>query len=239
MKKLLLVCATSLEIEPLLERMSAMDAPAGKTGYYLYRGLMVDVMQTGVGMVSTAYHTGRALMSAHYDLVVNAGVGGSFHRFVPIGSVLHVVSEEMPEMGAEAKDSFISIFDLGLEDPDSKPFTNGKLVNNSATGVTVIENLTKVHGITVNTVHGQEDSIHKVLARCNPVVESMEGAAFFFACAYSSIPYAQLRGISNYVEKRNRSDWDIPLAVRSLNNILINILDELADGLIQETSRHN
>jgi hypothetical protein len=42
--------------------------------------------------------------------------------------------------------------------------------------------LKKARAITVNTVHGNDMSIKKVQERLTPQLESMEGAAFFYAC---------------------------------------------------------
>jgi futalosine hydrolase len=39
------------------------------------------------------------------------------------------------------------------------------------------------------------------------------------------IPCIQLRSISNYVEPRNRSNWNIPLAIKALNDYLLEHFD--------------
>ena len=36
-----------------------------------------------------------------------------------------------------------------------------------------------------------------------------KGAAFAYACSLSGIPYAQVRAISNIVERRNREAWQM------------------------------
>jgi futalosine hydrolase len=59
------------------------------------------------------------------------------------------------------------------------------------------------------------------------MVESMEGAAFMFACEIEDIPYVQIRAISNYVEKRNKEGWNIPLAIENLNRKIMEIIDSL------------
>ena len=83
------------------------------------------------------------------------------------------------------------------------------------------DELRKVTGITVNTVHGNTESIEAIQERINPTVESMEGAAFFYACEEAQVPAIQIRAISNYVEKRSRENWNVPLAVKNLNDWLI------------------
>jgi futalosine hydrolase len=42
-----------------------------------------------------------------------------------------------------------------------------------------------------------------------------------------NIPFLQLRTISNYVEVRDKSKWNIPLAVTNLNNTLLALLQEI------------
>ena len=78
--------------------------------------------------------------------------------------------------------------------------------------------------ITVNKAHGSEERIAKTVDRFKPQVESMEGAAFFYACKIAKIPCLQIRAISNYVERRNKASWDISLAVQSLNTEILKLI---------------
>jgi futalosine hydrolase len=86
-----------------------------------------------------------------------------------------------------------------------------------------LNSLRKVNGITVNTVHGSEDSIKEVKDEFDPAVETMEGAAFL-RCCETFKSYYQLRAVSNYVEKRDRSKWDIPLAIGNVNDFVIKMI---------------
>jgi futalosine hydrolase len=82
-----------------------------------------------------------------------------------------------------------------------------------------------VSAITVNTVHGNERSIARVGERFDPQVESMEGAAFMYACRIQGVPFAQVRAVSNVVERRNRDAWKLPEAIRNLADTALKILD--------------
>jgi futalosine hydrolase len=84
--------------------------------------------------------------------------------------------------------------------------------------------LPNAKGVTVNTAHGNIISIDKFISRTKADVESMEGAAFLFACNQTKTKCLQLRAISNYVEKRDRSKWNIPLVIESLNAFLIDFI---------------
>jgi futalosine hydrolase len=77
----------------------------------------------------------------------------------------------------------------------------------------------------VNTVHGNARSIAAVTRRFKPQVESMEGAAFMYACLIHQIPFAEVRAVSNVVEKRNRAAWKLREAIDNLNTTAQQIVD--------------
>jgi futalosine hydrolase len=91
----------------------------------------------------------------------------------------------------------------------------------------VIDRLPAVSGITVNTVHGNERTIADVSRRFHPQVESMEGAAFMYGCLINEVPFAQVRAVSNMVERRNRDAWRMGDAIRNLGTAALTILDTL------------
>ena len=45
----------------------------------------------------------------------------------------------------------------------------------------------------------------------------MEGATVFKVCKEMKIPCIQIRSISNKVEKRNKENWNLDLAISNLN----------------------
>jgi futalosine hydrolase len=53
----------------------------------------------------------------------------------------------------------------------------------------------------------------------------MEGAAVAYVCERFDVPWVQIRAISNMVEPRNRSAWDIPLAIKNLHFEVLNYLN--------------
>jgi futalosine hydrolase len=130
-----------------------------------------------------------------------------------------VIADRIAELGAEDGDAFVSIQDLHL--PAEHEFVNAAPPVNAALG-----RLPAVSGITVNLVHGNARSIAAVVERFSPQVESMEGAAFMFACLIHEIPFAQVRAVSNIVEPRNRDAWKMADAVARLGETALNILGD-------------
>jgi futalosine hydrolase len=206
--KILLVAATRAEIAFLAKHFQLPDQDFVRTKEF-------DLLITGVGMTATAYALGKHL-SATYKLVLNLGIAGSFDTNIPLTTVVNVTSDEFSELGAENGDTFLSIDQLGFG--KAKFDARNNLLNND------IDKLPKVHGITVNRVHGEKISISKVTEQCNPVVESMEGAAVLYCCEKESLPCLQVRSISNYVEPRNKERWQICPAIMSLNEWAIRFL---------------
>ena len=162
----------------------------------------------------------RELQSKSYDLAINIGLAGSFDRTFKLGEVVRVVEDIFSELGAEDGENILSLKEMGLSGTDI-------LLNLDETMNPHVNKFRKVRGITVNTVHGNEQSIETIQKRLHPQVETMEGAAFFYVCGKEGVSSLQLRAISNYVEKRNREAWDIPLALANLKTAVTDLLNIL------------
>lgn len=222
--KILIVSATAFEIAPLEEFLKKNFRQTGNF-HYTFNDFEVSLLITGVGLPLTAYALGKAFSAARYDLSINMGIAGAFDRELKIGDVVQVIQEEFADLGVEEADgSFVSANTLGLIADNQPPFINGVLVNQAAGEFSF---LPKAKGISVNKVHGSEASIEKIKKLYDADVESMEGAAFFYACLSEQLPFLQIRAISNYVEKRNKDNWDIPLAISNLNDVVKELLQML------------
>lgn len=181
-------------------------------------GHHVDVLIAGVGMVATAARCAQALTRTPFDLALNFGVCGAFDRNLEPGTVVHVVRDQLPELGVEDGDRFIPLDEIGLVETTA-------IDNTSPPENPALRELPAVTGVTVNTVLGRDDSIAALAARLGPQVESMEGFAFAHACALCGVPYAQVRAVSNVVERRNRGAWRLDLAIARLGAVAERILE--------------
>jgi futalosine hydrolase len=217
--KLLVVAATPMEIMPFLNQLGIDSWQQGEVfKSTVSNGIHLDILVTGVGMVATAYWMGRKLNST-YTFVINAGICGAFNRNIEIGDVVNVVEDTFSELGAQDDQRFLTLSELNLSGTTTA-YNGVNEVDNAVAAA-----IPKVNGISVNTVHGNELSIEKVSDKFHPMVESMEGAAFMMACEFEKVLYMQLRSVSNYVERRNRDNWNIPLAIKNLNKKLLEIVE--------------
>lgn len=175
----------------------------------------VKTLITGVGIPATVYALGKALAENKYDVVINAGIAGTFDTSLPLGTVLEINKDRFADIGAQDGDNFLDVFELQLTDANQFPYVNGWLVNNFSS-----DKLPLASAITVNKVHGNQPEIDFIHTKYSATIESMEGAAVAYVCQMEGVKYLQFRSISNVVEKRNRDAWNIPLAIENLNDFL-------------------
>ena len=215
----LLVAATAAEITPFTEHLAETDK-------LTHIDFDVDILITGVGSVATTYALTRYLQHKRPELIIQAGVAGSFDPSVPAGTVYAVQKEIIADMGAAEKQGFANAFELGLIHPNEAPFKRSWLTNPNTT-LLKRSRLKKVNAITVNEITTSKKRIESYQEAYGPALESMEGAAFHYVCLQENIAFMQLRSISNIVGLRNKKQWNLPLAIEELNKVLIRLLEAL------------
>ena len=212
-----IVSATPFEIAPLQHYLAQHFSSPQKDRFQ--RGsLQIHLLITGVGMPLTALHLGSYLQGERPDLMINAGVAGSFRTDWPLAQVVQVVSDRFGDLGAEeANGHFMDIHEMDLINKNDPPFENGLLRNPESEA---FQFLPSARGLTVNKVHGAAPSIAKIKTKYEVDIETMEGAAFFLAARMSQTPFMAIRALSNYVEPRNREAWKLKEAIEQLNAVL-------------------
>ena len=199
--KILLLAATQMEIQPYLQTVPKMD-----------------VLISGVGIAATAYHLTKQLSHHHYDLVVQAGIAGTFSSELTLGEVVTVKCDTFGDLGV-MENEFKSVQDMGFNNEvewlDNKHPLLQKLPYK------------QVKAITVNTIHTNENLIAALQKKWSPDIESMEGAALHYVCQQQQAPYVQLRSISNKVGVRDKAQWRMKEAITNLNEALNNLFKQL------------
>ena len=179
----------------------------------------IDLLVTGLGAVATAYNLAKALTNTPYDLVLNIGIAGSFSQKHPVGEVVVVSHECFADLGVTEECGFKTAFDMNLLSPNSKPFTAGWLSCPYPARYPIAQKLPTAKAITINTVTGTKERLNELRSAFNPDIESMEGAAFFYVCLCEEVPFLQIRSISNMVGVRDKTMWNIPLALKNLGKV--------------------
>ena len=204
--RILLIAATQYEIEPFSAENKALD-----------------VLITGVGVPATIYLLQKTIQQIQPDLIIQAGIAGTFSEKQHLGEVVLVKQDAFGDLGMEQKEQFTPIFRSEFANKNEFPFSDGWLINPST--LFTRTQLRSVKAITVNKVTDSILQKQQSIINFSPDIESMEGAALHFVALQQNIPFIQIRSISNWVGERDKSKWKIKEAISNLNNELKKIID--------------
>jgi futalosine hydrolase len=204
----LIVSATKFEIEPSLKQN--IDA---------------DILVTGVGIPSTVFHLTKRLLAKKYDLIIQAGVAGTFNDRFKLSEVVLVKEDAFADLGIEENGNLYSLFEKGFIGENDFPYSDRWLVNNNSIFDQI--NLPIAKAVTVNKIGDNEFQNKMIHQKFLADIESMEGAAFHYVCLQQKINFLQLRGISNNVGERDKSKWELKKTIGNLNTQLLKIIEKL------------
>lgn len=219
--KVLILGATEAELAELAGILGVVPPRPGFHVETEWEGKNVVFICGGIGMVNTSFVLGKFFAIHRVDWALQFGIGGAFLAGPQVGEAVEIRQECYADLGAESPNGFLDLEAMGFQNfaLNGKPIYNS--FANPDAGRTGLPMYT---GITVNRVHGKSDSIAEVEQNWNPDVESMEGAAFMQVCLLEGIPCTEIRGISNRVEVRNRSSWEIRLAMNAATKASLEFL---------------
>jgi len=187
---------------------------------YLAKRSSVEIFACGVGPVEAALATARKLALERYDAVVNAGIAGAFRGHARIGEALLVVEETLADLGLEGGAPLTLPGGATLVECER---ANAKLVARCADA-----GLPTGRGITVSQVTTTAATAERLALRYGAHIESMEGFSVLRAAAVAQVPALEVRGISNYVGDRDKSEWDFTAGARAAAAALDAVLDRLS-----------
>jgi futalosine hydrolase len=222
---ILLAAATSFEIQPTIDFLRAESHTRISDSGPIRATHAVTTLITGVGSVATTWSLMRQIDHRRPDLIIQAGIAGCFTG-KPAGEVLVVEDEVLADLGVWENHRFNNLFDLKLTGPDTPPFSSGRLLNpyRRLINMTALE---PVRSATVNEITTYPDRILWHQQNTAAVVEGMEGGALHYVCLQEKIAFLQLRSVSNDIGVRDKTKWNISLAIARLNEQIIRLLEQL------------
>lgn len=210
--QVLIISATALEINALREKVQQEDIPH-----------QVSFLITGPGLLAAAFSITKAFTEQQPDLALQAGLAGTYSPSFPPGSVAAIATEEVFDCGVTEGGQFKNLFDLNLAAADEAPFQGG-LLRNPDISRWEAAGLQAVRGITVNEITTRAATIQRVQQTGMPALESMEGAALHYAALQFSVPFLQLRAVSNEIGERDKSKWSFGPALENLHKTILHLL---------------
>ena len=213
-KNILVAAATVKEISPFIETLRKDR----------FNKKNIDILISGIGLTASTFHLAKQLKLKKYDLVIQAGVAGSFDLQIPPGAVVAVKQDTIADQSVVELKKLKTLFDLKLVPNDQYPYKNGWLLNSNKE-ILKKTRLKIVKGISVNQISTSKQMIQFYRTTFKPVTESMEGAALHYVCLMEKIPFLQIRSISNYIGERNKKKWEMNVSIINLNNSLMRIIN--------------
>lgn len=217
---ILLTASTYNEINSTIEWLKKYEG--------MIMGNELEVLITGIGGTATAYALTRQLLWRTPELVIQAGIGGSYKEKYPPEKLVLISEEVFADLGATDDEAFSDIFDMGLTGNNEQPFTNRMLVNPGISAWMHV-GLPFVRGATINCISSTPEQVDRIRKKYDPVIESMEGAALHYACIMEHIPFIQLRAVSNFAGERDKNKWKMKESIAALNTKLKELIERI-DG---------
>mgnify|MGYP001427393305 CR=1 FL=1 len=224
---ILLIAAVPLETE-LLRRALAPCEVRRCGGRALYQGTLagqsVVLQHSGVGKANAAATTALLLETLKPEAVLCFGCAGAYlESGLKIGDLVVASEEIYGDEGAATPAGFLDMQALGFAlaergsdhwfnrfPADADLLTRGHRLIAQALGTR--HRVTRGPLITVSTCSGSAAAGSEMVRRTEGLGENMEGAAVAQLCARFGVPFFEVRGISNLVEARDPSRWDLPAA---------------------------
>lgn len=228
--KVLFTAAEQQELDCAISAYERVSGTfAGQTGDFP----AVEFHLTGIGATQACHKVTREILYGRikgdpYTLVVNIGIAGSYDlELFPTGAAAVISEEHFGDLGFETSGGFVDLFTSGILEQDSFPYTGGALKRRKLPYEEIEKVLGKYMegiGVTVQTVTGDASKVQELCNRYNPHIESMEGAAVYYAALHEEVPFFELRTVSNAVGEQDRKKWDTEAALATLGECCTDIM---------------
>ncbi|WP_298268460.1 futalosine hydrolase [Geobacter sp.] len=237
MEPVIVCAATRQEISLLVRSIGALET-RGRGGRETYRGAVgeqeVVLAIAGIGKVNTASALTALLESFTPPLVINVGCGGAFAGSgLQVGDLAIASAEVYGDEGVQTSAGWEPLDLIGIPSLERKglryfnEFPLAKLPAERAIQLAAALGISARRGrfVTVSTCSGTSARGEELLRRFDPLCENMEGAAAAHVSLLYDVDCLEVRGISNMVEDRDLSRWNIPLAVEKAQRFILKFLE--------------
>ena len=239
MKPIIVTAATFGELSQLISTLgSGTRIQLGRRDIYegTLGGWRVILAITGIGKVNAASTVTALLEHFEPELLINTGCAGAYPGSgLTVGDLALATAETMGDEGVVIPDGWHSLELIGIPvlSRNGENFFNrfplSRWAVDKASHVAQSAGLHLVQGIfaTVSTVSGTTAHGADLSRRSGAICENMEGGSVAQVAAIYGVDCLEIRGISNLVEDRDLSRWDIPLAVERAQQFIHQLIGAL------------
>ena len=239
MEPIVVTAATHRELA-LLAKTAGMEPVPELKRFPVYEGRIgarkVVLAVSGIGKVNTAVCITYLLERYTAGLLISTGCAGAFTGSeLAVGDLAVASSEIFGEEGVLTATGWESLKYIGIplvEQGENRYF------NELPLSLTVTAKAMQLAGalrlpvrrgrfVTVSACSGTQARGEELKERFHALAENMEGAAAAQVALLYGVDCIEIRGISNMVEDRDLSRWNIPLAVEAAQRFLFKFIETL------------
>lgn len=239
MKQVLIISAVSCEIELLINALEepyhAPDIVFSATEGRICATSMV-CSAGGIGKANAAAAATGLIERYRPELVIITGCGGAYPGSgLAVGDLAVASDEVFGDEGTFTPGGWMDLKQMGLpmfQDGERSWFNTIPLTRHEAEKAMQLADshgLSLIRGrfVTVSSCSGTKARGLELGRRYQAVCENMEGAAIALVALRYGVPCLEIRGISNLVEDRDMSRWNIGLAVEAAQRFVLKVIAEL------------
>jgi futalosine hydrolase len=196
---------------------------------------VVYLATTGIGKVNAAIASTLLLEKFHPKLLINTGCGGAYcGSGLQVGDLAVATAEIYGDEGVLTVDGWHTLEIIGIPSIErrgnrySNEFPLSMQAAEKAFHFAYSLGLPVKRGkfVTVSTCSGTTHRGAELFERFGGICENMEGAAAAHVAILYDTPFLEVRGISNMVEDRDLSRWDIPRSIEMVQRFLNKCLEK-------------
>lgn len=241
MKTITVIAATPLELTALIEAFHARPHPASLPWeIFVANEAPIKMLFVISGIGTSNASAASALMAQLFapDLIITTGCCGAYPGSgLIIGDIALATSEVFADEGVVTPEGWQSLEQIGIPllEVNGKRYFNeiplsprANAAAQEVAGRLGSDPIAAGRFLTVATCSGTNARGTELTDRFHGICENMEGAAVALMAARYGIECLELRGISNYVEDRDRTRWNIKLAAANSQRFLEHFIRDQA-----------
>ena len=199
-------------------------------------GRKITLAHSGIGKAAAAATAVSLLTNCRPEALLLFGCGGAYlGAELTLGDLALASGEIFGDEGVATPEGFRDLAETKLPMRRTpEPFYNNWPVDNALHDwakpllqAHATDNKIKLRSgpfVTVSTCTGSTVVATEIEQRTKGLCENMEGAAVALACQQLSTPLLEIRGISNLVEDRDTSRWDLPAGMVAAHQAVLELL---------------
>ncbi len=199
-------------------------------------GKKITLAHSGIGKAAAAATAVCLLSSCRPESLLLFGCGGAYlGTDLAVGDLALASGEIFGDEGVATPTGFQDLAELKLamrRSPE-KIYNNWPIDNELHDWAKPLlqahaaDNKIKLRSgpfVTVSICTGSTVAATEIAQRTKGLCENMEGAAVALACQQLSTPLLEIRGISNLVEDRDTSRWNLPASMAAAQHAILALL---------------